>query len=199
MKAEINETKMRRLELAEVIGNATGTHEEDVQRRRGFEGQLAMLRKRLSPIAYGALKAENEAYSGEVKQATLLVQESKLAEAKAASKAQQLKAQLSAQRRAAVAASKDAEKAQQESQRQLESVVAAASEDLEQAERQKEKAEEAIKKKCAVPWKDRSEEHEVLLRDCRQLQEEVIVTKAQREVLRQTLKAETTAARADQA
>jgi len=197
VKGRINDTETRRLRLAETIGNTSGVREENIQRRRGFELQLRRLRRRLSPIAYDALKAENEAYQVEVRQASALVQESKLAEAQAASQAQQLKAQVAAQQQASAVAVKTAQDAQQEGQSRLASAVTAASEDLRKAQEQQADAEKKLAANCDSAWQERTAAHQAKLETCRQLEEELITAKAQREVLQQTLQAETTANSAD--
>jgi len=197
IKVQLNATKFRRLGLAEIIGNTSGAREEDVQRRRGYELQLRTLRERLSPISYGALKAENEAYQAELHQASSLVQESESAEAKAASQAQQLKAQVGAQDAAAKAAAETSQAAQEEGQHRLEAAVARTAADLEHAQEQKAKMEQVLAEKCQAEWQERSAVHQVKLDACRQIQQELMTTRAQQDVLKQTLKAQTTAANTD--
>lgn len=199
IRSQIGVTKASRLELAETVGKTKGARLEDKLRRKGVQKQLWTLQRRLSSVAYGALKAENEAYQNELHQAAALVQESKTEEAKAHSQAQQLKAQMAAQQQAAVSASEMMRKAQKEAQKRLQAAIDAAAKELEKARQQQAKAEAVLQDACGAKWEERSADHQAKLNTCRQVKEDFVAIKAQQEVLKQTLKAQTTAANADQA
>jgi len=194
----INATKMRGRELARSLSTNTGVQTSDLETKRGLQLQLKDLQKRLSPVVYDALRAENDAYTVEVKQAMALVQDSKVDEARGAAQAQQAKAAEAAFQKAAKVAEDALRDAEEEGQKKLQEAVAAAAANRKEQEKRRSAALEVINKKCKVEWKQRAAENDKKIEQCKKMEQELLMVQAQKQTLEQTLKAQQTANAATQ-
>jgi hypothetical protein len=197
LTARMATAKQRAAQLQLEAEHAQGSENEHLAEMRALEKTIRDLSKRVSPVVYAALEAENNALHQELAQATSLLTMSKTSEARAFAAKQQVDAEVEGQRGTAKAAAEDAQAAGEEGQRQLSAAVKEASSNKAKAEALLAKAMGVVEARCKPKWDKRKKEKDSEIAVCRQLEEEYAVVAAQEETLKQTLQAQQTASAAD--
>lgn len=171
-----------------------GVGAADLARKHAVQVRVSTLQQQVSPVVLATLQAENEAYESELRHATVLLQQSKAAEAVALVAAQQLEVELGAQQGSAAAATKAVKQAQMEGERQLEVAVQDALARQADSAKVQAQAEAALAATCSSKWEKRQSDKDAEVQTCQQQKEELAVLQAQRDTLEQTLQAQQTAA-----
>eukprot|EP00928_Gymnodinium_smaydae_P068084 TRINITY_DN5114_c0_g1_i1.p1 TRINITY_DN5114_c0_g1~~TRINITY_DN5114_c0_g1_i1.p1 ORF type:complete len:611 (-),score=202.59 TRINITY_DN5114_c0_g1_i1:46-1824(-) len=196
LTGRMNVSKDRTLMLQQEAQANVGKGDEASGRLRGLDEQIRGLHQRVSPVVYAAIQAENRALEEELKQATIMLMQSKTVEARSHAAASQMSAELEAQTEATRLVAETAEKAKEEGKRQVEVAVQQSAQARAKARALEEQAQSVIAERCQAQWDKRSSEKNAAVAECKQNREELSIVQAQRDMLQQTLQAKQTASAA---
>lgn len=193
ISSRMNNTKTRTSLLEIAVEENINKADEDMGRRGGLETELDSLKKRLNPIIFAALRSENNALQQEVTGATFLLQSSKEAEARAFATSVQKHEAVKAQQEAVKITAQQQADARQDQEEQFQSAVKESEENKAKADTQTMTAKAVIAARCQPKWEGINTTKTEELETCHKMEEELTVVDAQKEILKQTMKAQQTA------
>lgn len=188
-----NNMKQATTKLGDVrkdIARNDGFMKAGALRKGEMDRKIVKLQQEISPIESATTQAENDALQNELNQALMLLTRSKAAEAVALATSMQEQAKVGAYKQAALLASQSVVKAREDSERELQAVVALAASTKQQSEASVKKANAAIETKCASEWDLHSKDKSKEVEQCRAMKQDLDALEAQRSTLQETLKAQ---------
>lgn len=187
---EMNLTVEHTIEVSRAADENRVRKAEDNRNKFAVQTRLVALQEKLSPVRVASLRAENEAYSSELKHAVSLLERSKAAEALAAATAQQTAAEVEAQQRQVQESAESIQQARIEGRRLLAAAVAEATVGKARANATAQAAGAALEATCNTTWQARQQEVDKALAICNDQRAELSVLVVAKETLQQTLRSQ---------
>lgn len=193
-EAKINATKEQVKTLTAALMENSQVEIEDDARRTTMEARMSELRKQLreneSPVAIITTEAQNNALQIELNEAHELWRSVKTNETAALLNLAQAASQVAAEKQSLKSMTRVLTIAEEEGQRKVAAAVKKAAAGKRKSQALFQKARSAIAKRCKFAWDTIWKSKRSMLLKCKIVKEALTVEKAKKEVLMQTLKAQ---------